>query len=418
LIKYKFILDSLLTLIGKVGYALAFFCFQALLAKSLSPEKFGQLGRWLVSVEYCTLLFGLGLNVSLIYYSHKKNIDENVANFINVIFYLCAVVLASAVLYFSSFLTLSNFTLLVAVFSTASIASVIAVFQSRESFLGMNLNLLGHAFVVFLFSLCVYVNLFGIGDCVVSLQKLYSSTLLVFFTLIFYFSSIHNGFFGKLCEQVKKIDREYFFYGIKSVFLNVMGKTLLLIDIFIVGFFLKDDAVAYYYVASSVVKASWLLVDSMGAVIFPRLVVGEKGSDELLCTLSQISMILSFVMFILFALCGIFFLRVLFSPSYVNAYSSVLILLASNQGMVLYKLLNRKFAALNQWRYIYISLFYAILINVILNIVLIPFLGIVGAAIASFVYYWFCGIFMLKYSGDDLSKFFNVLILLKKIKTG
>lgn len=394
----KFLSDSVYSLAGRIVFAASILIFQMLVSKSLTANEYGIFGKWFVALEYFVALLSLGLNVSLIYYSKHKLLSACDSQNLNTYVYI---LLALVLFPISALQVMAGFDaelLLMAVLSTSIWHSLIAYYQSNGRFpmtlmllMAQGIAVLGiGVYVYYQAGVAVYVSK-DIEIMYVWLQYALLLVILPYHKLMdcigFKFGGLGvSGIFG------------YVSYGLKGVVMNTLGKTLLLIDIAIAGYYLPNEQIALYVAASTIVKIIWLLIDAVGQALFPILVEKKDDADILIYYVSQLSFVLSIVSVVVFYYYGEELLALMFTAEYKAAFLSTIILLASAQGMVLYKLINRKLASNNRWREVYIVLLIAIGCNVVLNFILVPKYGINGAAFASFVCYWLCGLWLVRFT--------------------
>ena len=160
--------------------------------------------------------------------------------------------------------------------------------------------------------------------------------------------------------------------------------------IIILGFFVSDAEIGVYRVAAQVSTLASFGLDAVNLVVAPRFAeLYEKGDLAKLQRLVTISarVILAMNMgFTLgYVLLGRLFLRLVFGPAYLGAYIPLLILLvgqavnsaAGSVGMLLNMTRHERDTAK--------GLAVSAILNVVLNLLLVPLLGIIGAAIATAV---------------------------------
>ena len=179
--------------------------------------------------------------------------------------------------------------------------------------------------------------------------------------------------------------KDAFRYGTKVYLGNIIGLLHYRIDIFLINFFLNPAAVGFYSIAVEVSERLWLISQSAGTVIFPKVSseTGNKRLKELTPSVCRSVLCLATIgAFLLFFLGGwliVFF----YSKIFLDSVLSFRILLIGGVTMSGWRILaddlyGRGKPCLN----IYISLA-SVVLNVILNIFWIPKYGIEGAAYAT-----------------------------------
>lgn len=160
------------------------------------------------------------------------------------------------------------------------------------------------------------------------------------------------------------------------------------IDTLLIGVFLTQGAVATYEIAWRFSGIALILTNAVSSVLYPRLSeMVEKGDYEGVRTFGTRAYFYTVVP-ILALIAGGFLLGeqllgILYGEAYLNAYVPLIVLLAARLFYTIRRvavitlyglLLDRQVARIS---------LVAVLMNVLLNIYLIPLIGIVGAAIGS-----------------------------------
>ncbi len=179
-------------------------------------------------------------------------------------------------------------------------------------------------------------------------------------------------------------------YGYKSHLSNILGFINYRADMFLLGYFLGPVSVGIYTIAVSITEKLWLFSTSISTVLLPRL--SELSSDEDKRTILTpliarwVLWLTAFAASILAAI-GLFIINIIFGEQYTEAYSVILLLLP---GIVLgscSRVLANDMAARGRPDLNLATSWIAVTINVVGNIILIPRMGMQGAAIAtSFAY--------------------------------
>ena len=130
---------------------------------------------------------------------------------------------------------------------------------------------------------------------------------------------------------------------------------------------------------------------------------------------AQIVFVFNILAIIGFLIMGNLILNFLYTSEYKSIFIPVIILLIGNQGMVYFKLLSRYLASTNNWKPLYFSLGFGIIINISLNLILIKFYGLIGACIATSLSFLACGIFISFFVKGSFYGFLNIKSLFKKL---
>jgi len=185
-----------------------------------------------------------------------------------------------------------------------------------------------------------------------------------------------------------RVVRSTWAFGIKAHVGNVLQFLNYRLDVFLVNFFLEPAAVGIYSVSVALAELLWHLPDAVGTVIFPKAAASRREHMNRItpriflgtlgvCVLGAIPLIVF----------GQLAIRILFTEAFADAYVPMLWLLP---GVVLLggaKVLCNDLAGRGYPHYNSIVAGVGLIATVALDLLLIPRLGVAGAAIASSVSY-------------------------------
>ena len=182
-------------------------------------------------------------------------------------------------------------------------------------------------------------------------------------------------------------------------FIPMLSGLLSTINYHIDIIFLKQiglpEELSYYSLATNIINYVWMIPDAFKTVLFSRS--GKKFDKQNTLFSSQVSSLFIIVCFAGFAVFGKFILCFLYGDEFVYSYGVTLLLIVGAFSMSFYKLTG--VVLVSQGRRIahFVTLAASAITNVILNIILIPRMGMYGAAIASVCSYSICGLALLLY---------------------
>jgi O-antigen/teichoic acid export membrane protein len=196
-------------------------------------------------------------------------------------------------------------------------------------------------------------------------------------------------------------------YGVKTLFGNLLQFFNYRLDVFLVNFFLGPVAVGIYSVSVLLAEVLWQLPNAASLVLSSKSVnSSHKAMNEVTPTVFWIVLATSSAGALGLAVLGQGLIRLVFSNTFASAYLPLLILLP---GVVLLgggKILSSDIAGRGYPQYNSITAAVALVATVILDVYLIPTMGIAGAALASTISYAICLAlsvgFYLKVSGIQL----------------
>ena len=178
-------------------------------------------------------------------------------------------------------------------------------------------------------------------------------------------------------------------YGIKVQLGNILAFLYVRLDIFLIGALMSPLAVGYYSVAVGIAEKLWLIPQSASTILFPKLASekDETRRKEFTPLVSRTSLFITtlgaFAVFLLSRWVILF----LFSGSYLPAVRPLQILLVGIVAMSGSMALGKDLAARGKPILNAFCNAIAVIVNLGLNIVWIPKLGIEGAAWATSVSY-------------------------------
>lgn len=163
------------------------------------------------------------------------------------------------------------------------------------------------------------------------------------------------------------------------------------IDQVMIGNMLGDEELGVYSVAVKLSEAWLFLPMVIAASVFPAILKAKKKSKELY--LARIQKLYDFftwftipvAVFVLFL--SPYIIKILFGEEYLLASSALIILIFSGTFSFLGVASSKYLVAENLTRISFYRTLVGVVVNVILNLILIPHYGIIGSAIATLVSY-------------------------------
>lgn len=159
-------------------------------------------------------------------------------------------------------------------------------------------------------------------------------------------------------------------------------------DMLIMGYYLDISEVGYYSIAMAIVMALWYLPASIAQVLIPYISWRDnEAGDKLTPKLCRIAVFVNAVASLMIGAFGWLGIKIIFGAQFLPAYPVLLILLPGAVLFSLAKLLSGDLGGRGLPKYaMYISLF-VMIVNIIMNLVLIPEWRMAGAALtASFTH--------------------------------
>lgn len=384
----NFILNSILSIIGKFAGAFIGLLTGIILARALGPERLGQYQLFLSSQTIIITLFSLGIGNASIYFISSNQISQRevVSTFVKIFLPLSiivSIIFGFLILfydtYFGSVLQTSLIVFLIGTSSLvlSSILRPILYTQQkikRVTFLNTLppfILLIGVSTIYFLSTVKVETGLFfwGVGNLVACVL------------LLIYFKKDIDL---KLPFDLKKI-KEIILYGIKLSATNLLFVFIGNISIFLLKYLLINgfEAVGLYSRAIAICSLIFMIPTSIGPLLFSKWSSLEKNKLKKQAELT-IRILVFLTLFI--SLFVIFFRKEIIYLFYGNKYmvihSAIIILTPTLIFQSISEIINNLFASIGKagiTLYVFIGTLILIFIS---NLVLIPSMGIVGAAIS------------------------------------
>ncbi len=204
-----------------------------------------------------------------------------------------------------------------------------------------------------------------------------------------YYMLIVNNFAPFKRRFNSSLARDSMIYGSKSHLQILVGFLQYRLDIYLVAYFLGENEVAYYALAASVAGVIWHIPDSIGTVLFPKLSSTEETDviHHLTSVVCRHTIFITGIAALMLSAASEFLVKGIYGIEYIHAIRPLLILLPGVVMMSIYKVLARNFSSRNRQQISVIAAASALILNVGLNILLIPHLGVTGAALSSTVSY-------------------------------
>ena len=187
----------------------------------------------------------------------------------------------------------------------------------------------------------------------------------------------------------------YIKYGWIPMITVIMMEINYKVDVLMLDGKAATAEIGVYSLGVQLAERLWLIPDALKDILLSKLTKG-KGPDEV-ARVTRISLVAMVICIILAIIFGRVIISLLFGDEYSGAYEVMLVILVSVISMVFYKMVY-SFNVANGQRVInMIILSIAAISNIIINLLLIPKLGSMGAAIASLISYSVCGVTFLVY---------------------
>lgn len=203
-------------------------------------------------------------------------------------------------------------------------------------------------------------------------------------------------------------------YGFTAYFDTVFKLLLLRIDHMIVGFALGATQLGYYAMATTATELLLIVSESVTVPLFSKLQAGisDKNSEDQLKIAIRVTNTIVLMAAIGLAITGELLIALLFGKDFLPAYYPMLFLIpgviALNMCAIVRLVIIGKGKAIDVSKVSGLAL----LVNIICNILLIPLMGISGAALASSIAYLFAAYCFYKNLKQDMQVTITEILLI------
>jgi O-antigen/teichoic acid export membrane protein len=261
---------------------------------------------------------------------------------------------------------------------------LISFIQAKENFTASNIASLSNS--IFLM-ICIVILYFNAKITIQSVVISMIISLILSNIISFIFVRKEGYRFNTFSKDYAK---DALSYGLKSHLSDIIAFVNYRADIFLLNLLSSPMSVGLYYVAIQIVERLWIVSSAVSLVLFPRFVALHDKDNERLSLISKtfrIVVLMTMILSILLIIFGYYFIDFLFGSEYVDAYYAILCLIP---GVVMgagSRILANAIAARGRPELNAYTSVFVMALNIALNIVLIPYYGIIGAAIATSVAY-------------------------------
>lgn len=202
-------------------------------------------------------------------------------------------------------------------------------------------------------------------------------------------------------------------FGLQAHTANLASFLKTRIDWLLIPFFLDNTALGYYSNASAIILVLWFLPTAVAQILGPHISWRDNHSGDMLTpVLCRITFFITCITGVLLVVFGRIGIRIAFGAEFLPSYAPLVIMIP---GAVLYgisKLLSGDLTGRGLPHYAMKISTAVLIINVIMNFLLIPTLGIAGAAFAATVSYGANGVlFLLAFRRESRSSLYDALVM-------
>ncbi len=191
-------------------------------------------------------------------------------------------------------------------------------------------------------------------------------------------------------DVLKNYTKECLGYGWKAHLSNILAFVNYRADLFLVNFFLTPAATGIYLIAVQIAEKLWILSQAVSTVLLPRLSElhnDDEKRQQLTPLIARWVLLVSAVGTLVLALLASPLINLLYGSEFTPAVGALLWLLPGILVGSMSRILANDIAARGRPELNLYTSILVVSVNIICNIILIPRLGIVGAAMATTIAY-------------------------------
>jgi O-antigen/teichoic acid export membrane protein len=405
---------SLFVFIASIITAFLGYFIRVILARKLSVEDYGLFFAVFAFISFLLFFRDLGLGSALIKhlaeFKAKRKFNEIKTSIVSVFFSLLILsTIFGIVLYFlAPFLAESYFkdsraTYILYFFIAYILFSALYLFltnifqgfQKIKIFALMEPIRLGLALIL----IFVFLDLgYGIFSPVIA----YAISWIAVFLLFLPFAWIVFSFLKYKIKNVRKITKQLYIFGIAIALAHIGAKIIARIDTLMLTYFRSLTEVGVYNVVLPTALLFLFFSSSISPVLYPLVSElwakkDKKRLSEGIKLLHKYSFLITMPAFLTVFVFSSLFLKILFGMDYISGSIALQILLIGILFLLVSTVNNTVLSAIGKPSAVTKSFIFVAIVNIVLNLVLIPKFGVNGAATATSCSYLLLLIISTKY---------------------
>ena len=227
------------------------------------------------------------------------------------------------------------------------------------------------------------------------------------------FFAVNKETSGFTLKLNKRYTKDAVIFGLKNYLGGVLNFLHYRVDIFIINIFLNPTSVGFYFIAVRLAESIWLVSQSAATVLFPK-VAAETDSQRLKDVTPIVCRNILFVTFLIVVplLAFSHWIIVLFySEEFLASVRPFQILLIGTLFVAGWTILANDMGGRGKPMLVTFCSGFSVILNIVLNVILIPKKGIEGAALATAISYFITFIItVLIYDKTSGNKMIDVII--------
>lgn len=391
--------NSLIIFSSKIIVAFLLFLSGVILAREFGPEGKGiyDLFRSIIALTVACGAFGIGTASIYLLNRKKREFTQLFSNSL-ILGIFWGVILASLIyiffIYFPSLVTgLTKqyiLLLLLVIPFTLSHAYLLPFFLAKFQVTKWSILTILHAALIFLgITILVLILNYGISGAIyaIAFSSFFTFLLVLFFLLKLTPFRFHFD---------RSLFREETKFGLKVYLGDIFTIVNFKLNLFIVNFFLGINNVGYYSIALNLAMILFFISYSFRQTLYPVWSLSEKKEvDKNTPRLARQVLILGTGIALFLFLIGKYFIIFVYGKEFYPSILSFYLILPGAVFMIFASIFFNNFFAQGKPHIASLILFSALIFNILLAVILVPLIGIIGAAIASSLSYFLAAILAL-----------------------
>lgn len=388
----KFLKDTSFSILQRLFGIISSFLVMVMIARALGPEGQGSYALLAAIPKTLFNVFVMGFPASFLFLIGKNEFSkEQVTSTFLSLFLLASVVATffGAIFYLTTadsvFSGIEPFTVWI-VITNVCLWYLMSFFglqlQRISDFKNLALNQMCASLVLLLgISTLFFMEHATILNCIL--------VLIVSVVVNIFLDILKLSTFSLKLSLSKNIIRQIKGYSFKAHLGSLSDFLMYRADMYIIAYYLQKSSVGIYAIAVNLVERIWIFSESLSKVLFVKLTQTEDENRRNMISVYSIKLcfVISVVLGLGLALVAALFISIFFGDEYAGSVSIIYILLPGvvfqSMGITIKRVLEaRGYPGTNAK-----ASLVGLVMNVVLNIVLIPRYEIEGAAVASLVSY-------------------------------
>ena len=395
--------DYIFSILNKFISLFASFITIALINRYLGPALKGEYTYIMNIANFLAIVLNLGIYQSYPK-SYKDNIPDVKSKYCSLIFLQCVIYVIGALMIG---IGTKNWLLL--------ISSLIVPSQVLANQLSMIMIVEEIRFRQIVQIIAQFVRVGFVAGASLLLPK-YVLTVLIIYLLANYYICFAYIIRLKASINLKTIDKQFVLYLFSFGLFSTAAEVLLIInykaDIFMLKYYVDYYQIGLYSVGAGIAECIWLLPDAFKEVLFSR--TSRSNAINEVNFAIRVNLFVSVILIIGIFILGKSVIIIYGGEKYIEALTVTRIILLGVPSMALFKITNPLYLANGKQKLYCAILTVSAVTNIIMNLILIPILGINGAAIASVSAFTICGMAFVFYYAKNYKVKISDLIFLKK----